>query len=123
MSLLARAKLKDPSAGYATDFVDLCRRILPAVRAKGIRLTSAPQEPGKPPTEIRIDDAKIRISLLGLLLGRKDVTFRLETLGGVVDGEYEERGKDRFVDVNLDGVELKQVDALTQMLGVAEEDA
>ena len=88
------------------------------VRAKGIRLTSAPQEPGKPPTEIRIDDAKIRISILGLLLGRRDVTFRLETLGGVVDGEYEERGKDRNDEVNLDGVELKQVDALTQALGL-----
>ncbi len=88
------------------------------VRAKGIRLTSAAAEPGKPPTEIRIDDAKVRISLLGLLIGRKDVTFKLEMLGGVVDGEYEERGKDRYVDVNLDGVELKQLDVLTQTIGL-----
>ena len=88
------------------------------VRAKGIRLTSSPQEPGKPPTEIRVDDARIKLSLLGLMIGRKDVTFRLETLGGVVDGEFEEKGKDRQVDVTLDGVELTQVDALTQLLGL-----
>jgi type II secretion system protein N len=88
------------------------------VRAKGVRLTSAPQTPGGPPTEIRVDDAKVRMSVLGLLIGRKDVTFRLEMLGGVVDGEYEERGKDRYVDVNLDGVELKQLDVLTQTIGL-----
>lgn len=88
------------------------------VRAKGVTLTSSPQEPGKPPTEIRIDDAHLKISLLGLLIGRKDVTFRLETLGGIVDGEFEEKGKDRSVDLTLDGVDLKQVDALTQLLGL-----
>lgn len=40
MSILQKLKRRDPQAGYATDFVDLCRRILPAVRAKGIRIVA-----------------------------------------------------------------------------------
>src|SRR5262245_35912611 len=40
MSILQKLKRRDPSAGYATDFVDLVRRILPTVRAKKIRIVT-----------------------------------------------------------------------------------
>jgi hypothetical protein len=38
MSILQKQKRRDPLAGYATDFVDLVRRILPAIRKKKIRV-------------------------------------------------------------------------------------
>ena len=38
MSILQKQKRRDPRAGYATDFVDLVRRILPALRKKRIRV-------------------------------------------------------------------------------------
>jgi hypothetical protein len=40
MSIMQKLKRRDPEAGYATDFVDLCRRILPSIRAKGIRIVA-----------------------------------------------------------------------------------
>ena len=40
LSILQKQKRRDPRTGYATDFVDLVRRILPAVRQKGIRVVA-----------------------------------------------------------------------------------
>jgi hypothetical protein len=40
MSILQKQKSRNPEAGYARDFVPLMGRILPAVVAKGIRVTS-----------------------------------------------------------------------------------
>ncbi len=38
MSIMQKLKRRDPTKGYATDFVDVVRRILPAVRQRGIRV-------------------------------------------------------------------------------------
>lgn len=38
MSILAKARRRDPSAGYATDFVNLLEEILPECQARGIRI-------------------------------------------------------------------------------------
>jgi type II secretion system protein N len=88
------------------------------VRAKGVRLASAAAEPGKPPTEIAVDEAKIRLSVLGLLVGRRTVSFSLSALGGTVDGSFTQSGKDRAVEVKLDGIDLKQFDMITQTIGL-----
>jgi hypothetical protein len=40
MSILQKLKQRDPKKGYATDFVDLIRRILPVLRKKGIRVVA-----------------------------------------------------------------------------------
>lgn len=40
MSLLARARAKDPQAGYATDFPELIARLAPQLKARGIRVVS-----------------------------------------------------------------------------------
>lgn len=88
------------------------------VRAKGIRMVSAPQEPGKPPAEIHIDEARIKVGLFAALVGKRDVNFHLEALGGTVDGEYQESKEERSVDVTLDGVHLDQIDALSQLIGL-----
>ena len=91
---------------------------LTGVKAKGVRLITAPTEPGKPPGELKIDEARARISLLGLLVGNKDVSFKLSAFGGTIDGSFDDHGKDRAVEVNLEGLELGQVEPITQALGV-----
>jgi hypothetical protein len=40
MSLLARARLKDPAAGYATDFPDVVARLAPKLKERGIKLVT-----------------------------------------------------------------------------------
>jgi len=42
LSIMMRQKLKDPSAGYARDFIDFVRRVLPELAQRGVRvLTNA----------------------------------------------------------------------------------
>ncbi len=38
MSIMQKLKSRDPSKGYATDFVEMCRRVLPTCREKGIKI-------------------------------------------------------------------------------------
>jgi Acyclic terpene utilisation family protein AtuA len=40
LSIMQKQRRKDPDLGYATDFVDLMRRVLPQLKAKGIRVVA-----------------------------------------------------------------------------------
>lgn len=40
MSIMQKQKSRDPTKGYATDFVDLIRRILPELRSRGVRVVA-----------------------------------------------------------------------------------
>ncbi len=40
MSILQKQKRRDPARGYATDFVQLIDRVLPALRAKGVKVVA-----------------------------------------------------------------------------------
>jgi hypothetical protein len=40
LSIMMRQKLKDPRLGYATDFIDFVRRVLPEIRERGVRILS-----------------------------------------------------------------------------------
>ena len=38
MSIMQKLKSRDPNAGYATDFVRMCKRVLPTCKEKGIKI-------------------------------------------------------------------------------------
>ena len=40
MSIMQKLKLRDPNAGYATDFVEMLRRILPRCKQKGVKVVA-----------------------------------------------------------------------------------
>src|ERR1700741_371544 len=40
MSIMQKLKSRDPGAGYATDFVEMLRRILPRAKQKGVRIVA-----------------------------------------------------------------------------------
>ena len=90
---------------------------LTGVKAKGVRLLSPSPEPGKPPVEIKIDEARARISLLGLLVGNKDVNFAIDAFDGTIKGSFEDSGKQRVIDVTFENVDLARVDAIAQNVG------
>ena len=91
---------------------------LSGVRVKGVRLLSAPAEPGKPPSKIQIDEATARYAILPALVGGTDVSFDAFAFGGEASGSYEVHGTDKSIDVTLDGIDLGQLAPLVQLLGV-----
>jgi type II secretion system protein N len=91
---------------------------LTGVRAKGVRLLSSPTEAGKPPVEIRLDEARARLQLLPLLLLHRNVKFSLDALGGKVTGEFGDHGSERVIDVEFDDVEVGKLGPVQQALGV-----
>lgn len=97
---------------------ELTSHFITGVKAKGVRLTSLNAEPGKPPVELKIDEARAKIALFPLLIGHHDVSFHLDAFGGEIDGEYDELGVDRAVEVELKGVDMGKVEPLTAMLGL-----
>ncbi|HSO31578.1 MAG TPA: type II secretion system protein GspN [Labilithrix sp.] len=90
---------------------------LTGVKAKGVKLIAPSADPTKGPTEIRIDEARARISLLGLLVGNKDVSFRIDAFDGTIKGTFEDSGKERNVDVTFDGVDMSKIDAIAANVG------
>ena len=92
---------------------------LTGVKAKGVKLISPSAEPSKPPTEIRVDEARARISLLGLLVGSKDVSFGIDAFDGTIKGTFEDdgAGKDRNIDLTFDGVDIGKIDAIAANAG------
>ena len=90
---------------------------LTGVKAKGVKLIAPSADPTKGPTEIKIDEARARISLLGLLAGNKDVSFRIDAFDGTIKGSFDDSGKERNVDVTFDGVDMSKIDAIAANVG------
>ncbi len=91
---------------------------LTGVRARGIRLVSASSDPAAPPSEIRIEEARIKVGVLAAIIGHTDVSFHVNAFGGEIDGTYDENPKERSVDADVDAVDLTKIDALTDLLGL-----
>jgi type II secretion system protein N len=91
---------------------------LSGVRMKGVRLMTAQAEPGKPPSELGIDEATFRYSVLPMLVGNSSLGFDVLAFGGEASGSYSEQGKARAVEVTLDSVDLGELAPLVQLLGV-----
>lgn len=96
---------------------DLDSSFLTGVKAKGVRIISPPAEAGKAPSVLTLDEARARISLLSLLFGNKDVSFKIDAFDGTIKGTYEDSGKLREFEIDLDGVELARVDAVAANIG------
>lgn len=96
---------------------DLDSSFFTGVKAKGVRLISPPTEASKAPSVISIDTARARISLLGLMVGNKDVSFDVDAFDGSIKGAFEDSGKVRDIDVAFDGVDLARIDAIAANIG------
>ena len=96
---------------------DLSSSWITGLKLHGVRLISPSSDPTKPPTEIKIDEATVRVSLLGLLVGNKDVTFHVGAFGGTIDGSLEQHGKAKSIDVDIDGVDVGRVPQIADTFG------
>lgn len=91
---------------------------LTGIKAKGVHLFMPPLEPGKPNVELVLDEVRARVSLLSLLVGNKDITFTIKAFDGTIEGEFVDKGKERDIKLELDGVDVGKVGLLGQALGV-----
>lgn len=96
---------------------DLDSSFLTGVKAKGVRLISPPAETGKAPSVVTIDEARARISLLGLLVGNKDISFSIDAFEGTIKGNFEDSGKSRDIEVELENVDIGRIDMITANIG------
>jgi len=111
------AQQRNSSAPTELQIEELDSSWLTGVKAKGVKLISPSADPTKPPAEIKIDEARARVSLLGLLMGNKDVSFRIDAFGGVIKGSFEDSGKERNVDVAFEDVDMSKIDAIAASAG------
>ncbi|HVH42017.1 MAG TPA: type II secretion system protein GspN [Labilithrix sp.] len=111
------AQQRNSSQPQELQIDDLDSSFFTGVKAKGIRLISPASEPGKAPSVISIDEARARISLLGLLVGNKNVSFNVDAFDGTIKGTFEDGGKTRDIDVTFDGVDLARIDAIAPNIG------
>ena len=112
------AQQRSANAQEELQIDDMTGYWLSGVRAKGVRLLSAPSEPGQRPGKIELDEATARYSLLSALVGGSDVSFDVFAFGGETSGSYETHGADKSIDVTFDAIDLGQLDPVVQLLGV-----
>jgi len=87
---------------------------LSGVSAKGVRLLGPPSEPGKAPSELKIDEGSASVSLFGLMFGDHDFSFHVTAFGGTIKGSLEDSAKERKIDVTVEGVDLAQIPQVAQ---------
>ena len=96
---------------------ELDSSFLTGVKMTGVRLITPPNEAGKSPSVLTIETARARISLLGLLVGNKNVSFSVDAFDGTIKGTFEDTGKARAIDINFDGVEMARIDTISANIG------
>jgi len=111
------AQQRNSSSPQELQIEELDSSFVTGVKAKGVKLISPPSDPTKGPTEIKIDEARARISLLSLLVGNKDVSFKLDAFDGVIKGSYAESSKERAIEINFEGVDMSKIDAIAANVG------
>lgn len=92
---------------------------LTGVKAKNVKIISPSADPSKPATEIKLDSASARLSILSYVFGfgTKDISFRIDAFDGTVKGSFEDNGKERDIDVTFDGVDMSKIDAIAAGTG------
>jgi type II secretion system protein N len=89
------------------------------VKMKGVRLTGASSEPGKPPSEMKIDEVSARIALFPLLWGNHDIGFHLTGFGGKIDGSFDDHGeKEKDFSATLTSIDVGQLAPLVDAIGL-----
>ena len=107
---------KAANQGYELTIAELRPNWLTGIKANGVFLskhsTTGTADDKPPPTSI--DELKVRVSVLPLLLSKRAFSFSAELAGGEIDGNVSLGDKTSHVEVDIDTVELKQIPALRQ---------
>jgi hypothetical protein len=86
------------------------------VKATDVRLIKPGREDA-PGVTMLLDMVKVRISLLGLLIGHRNVSFRSELFSGSLDGTIGLDSERVRVDTQIEHIDLKKFPLLSDILG------
>ncbi len=94
MSIMQKLKSRDPNKGYATDFVDMCRRVLPTCHKKGIKIIA--NAGGVNPIACREALAEVirELGITGMKIGIVEGDDILGDLKSLIDGGEEFKNMD-----------------------------
>jgi hypothetical protein len=94
MSIMQKLKSRDPSKGYATDFIEMCRRVLPVCHAKGIKIIA--NAGGVNPIACRAALAGVirELGLKGIRIGIIEGDDILSDMNSLIDSGEEFRNMD-----------------------------
>jgi hypothetical protein len=94
MSIMQKLRQRDPDKGYATDFIELIRRVLPQIRSKGIRVVA---------NAGGVNPAACRRALIDVALSQQASGLKIGTVMG-------DDILDRLDELLADGVEFRNLD-------------
>ncbi len=94
MSIMQKLKSRDPSKGYATDFVEMCRRVLPKCKENGIKIVA--NAGGVNPVACRKALAEVirELGLTGLKIGIVEGDDILDDLNSLIASGEEFKNMD-----------------------------
>ncbi len=94
MSIMQKLKSRDPNKGYATDFVEMCRRVLPTCKEKGIKIIA--NAGGVNPISCRKALAEVikELGLEGMKIGIVEGDDILDDLESLIAGGEEFKNMD-----------------------------
>ena len=94
MSIMQKLKSRDPQKGYATDFVEMCRRVLPLCHEKGIKIIA--NAGGVNPVACREALAAVirEQGLTGMKIGIVEGDDILDDVSSLIDGGEEFQNMD-----------------------------
>lgn len=113
----------EKALGLETNIDRLRPTIFGGVRLEGVTLGPAlPTKGAPPPTTtgpyVRVDEAVVNVSLLGLLLGGVDTDFDAELAGGQAEGWFEQDETHVALKLKLLGVQARSLPILRDKVGL-----
>jgi type II secretion system protein N len=111
LSRMARQKL-----GMKISMQNIATLFPNGAEATGVRLVKETQE-GSPKISIMLDRLSARVSLFGLLAGRRDVSFSAELLEGQVEGRFNLAAEHWDLKTKLEALNLGKLPLWPELIG------
>lgn len=110
------SRMAQQSLGMKMSMVNIATLFPNGAEATGVLLVKEGRE-GSPKISIMLDRLSARVSLFGLLAGRKDVSFSGELLGGQAEGRFSLADEHWDLKIELEALNLGKLPVWPELIG------